>query len=85
MFWLFWPNNGVHLKHFDGVDGEAFAAFVADELFVLTALDAGALARGQSDDAFLTGQIFWQRTRTALAAGFLPVSLRGERRCRLVR
>jgi hypothetical protein len=27
------------------------------ELFVRTALDAGAFARGQSDDAFLTGQI----------------------------
>ncbi len=43
------------------VDGAAFAAFEADELFVLTAPGGGALARGQSDDAFLTGQIFGQR------------------------
>jgi hypothetical protein len=32
------------------VDGEAFAAFEADELFVLTALGGGALARGQGND-----------------------------------
>jgi hypothetical protein len=38
----FFALDDLH-EHFDGFDGEAFAAFVADELFVLTALDAGAL------------------------------------------
>jgi hypothetical protein len=65
----FFALDDLH-EHFDGVNGEAFAAFVADELFVLTAPDAGALARGQSDDAFLTGQIFWQRSAHRLGGRF---------------
>jgi len=81
----FFPLNDLH-EHFDGFDGEAFAAFLADELFVLTALDAGALARGQSDDAFLTGQIFWQRSANRSGGRSFCAPHQGwERRCRLAR
>ena len=64
--------------HDHRLDGDPLAAFVADELFGVPALGAGALGDWQRDDAFLTREVFGKGSAHRFAAELIFVFTSGR-------